>query len=65
MKALEIYKPPFRISEPYIFSSNGVMAFLTYTHQHCIKLQKRGDTTPLSHLPICSRLNIYAALQAS
>ena len=42
-----------------------IMAFLTYTHQHCIKLQKRGDTTPLSHLPICSRLNIYAALQAS
>lgn len=42
-----------------------IMAFLTYTHQQRVKLQKRGDTTPPSHLPICSRQNIYAALQAS
>lgn len=30
-KALEIYKPPFHISEPFIFSSNGVMAFTILT----------------------------------
>ena len=34
MKALEIYKPPFRISEPYIFSSNGVMAFMILTRNN-------------------------------
>lgn len=31
MKAIEIYKPPFHISEPYIFSSNGVMTFVILT----------------------------------
>lgn len=34
MKALEIYKPPFWISEPYIFSSNGVMAFMILTRNN-------------------------------
>lgn len=31
METLEIYKPPFHRSDPYIFSSNGVMAFVILT----------------------------------